>query len=191
MTKGPPAGHEKMMTPFSCTESWTGPGLDIALGLFNIFLVMESQSFSEVYDPTSQTYQAVIGTVIFGSSAAIGIDRVSRCKAALRALTERRAEAAAALAARRRNADLITVEKVLITGGDTITVGKWTQLVASAYDSTGAVIVDRMVTWSSSNDTIAPVGFDGLVRARAAGTAVITASTGNVVGTVHVVVRGE
>lgn len=146
------------------------------------------------YDPTNahQVSSALIGTGIVGVlavSAGIGIDRISKCSAARRALTERRAEAAAALAARRDSADRIGVQKVLITGGrDTMTVGTWTQLVANAYDSTGAVIVDRSFVWSSSNDTIAEVSPEGLVRARRVGTAVITASAGDVIRTTSVVV---
>ena len=93
-----------MMTPFSCTESWTGPGLDILLGVLNIAFVMQSDPDAGI-SSTQQTYQSVIGTVIFGGSAAIGIDRVSKCFAARRALTLRQTEAAAASAARRRSAE--------------------------------------------------------------------------------------
>jgi Big-like domain-containing protein len=197
MTQGPPAGHESMMTPFACTESRTGPGLDIAAALATIYLVVGLNSIDDSYDPTNahQVSSALIGTGIvgvFAVSAGIGIDRISKCSAARRALTLRQAEAAAALAARRRSADLIGVQKVLITGGrDTITVGTWTQLVAKAFDSTGAVILDRSFAWSSSNDTIASVSAAGLVRARRVGTAVITANAGNVIGTANVVVVSE
>jgi hypothetical protein len=196
-TKGPPAGHEKMMTPFSCTESRTGPGLDIAAGLATIFVVAVGNSIDDSYDPTNahQVSSGLIGTGIvgvFAVSAGIGIDRISKCSAARRALTLRQAEAAAALAARRRNADLIGVQKVLITGGrDTITLGTWTQLVGKAYDSSGAVILDRSFAWSSSNDRIASVSADGLVRARRVGTAVITANADNVIRTLNVVVVSE
>jgi hypothetical protein len=193
MTDGPPAGHEKLMTPFACTESLTGPGLDIAAGLATIYLVLGLQSTDDSYERNAhQVTSGLIATgivAIFAASAGIAIDRISKCGAAKRALSLRQAEAAAALAARRRSADLIAVQKVLITGGrDTITVGTWTQLVASAYDSTGAVILDRSFAWSSSNDPIASVSADGLVRARRVGTAVITANAGNVIRTVNVVV---
>jgi hypothetical protein len=196
MTQGPPAGHEKMMTPFACTESMTGPGFDIAAGLATIFVVLGLQSIDDSFERNAhQDSTSLIGTGIvgvFAASASIGIDRISKCSAARRALSLRQAEAAAALAARRRSADLIGVQKVLITGGqDTITVGTWTQLVAKAYDSTGAVILDRSFAWSSSNETIASVSAAGLVRARRVGTAVITANAGNVIGTVNVVVVSE
>lgn len=186
MTQGPPAGHEKMMTPFLCTEDWAAPALDIALGVLGLVYVLEVGGDTD--SPGGATSGAIFAG-IFGASAGLAIKNVSRCQAALRALTERQAEAAAALAARKQSADLIGVQSVLITGGlDTMTVGTWTQLVAQAYDSTGAVIVDRSFAWSSSNDTIASVSADGLVRARRVGTAVITAHAGNVFGTASVVV---
>ena len=197
MTHGPPRGHENMMTPFKCTESRTGPGLDIAAALATIYLVVGLNSIDDSYDPTNahQVSSGLIGTGIvgvFAVSAGFGIDRIGKCSAARRALTLRQAEAAAALAARRRSADLIGVQKVLITGSpDTIIVGTWTQLAAKAYDSTGAVIVDRSVAWSSSNDAIASVSAAGLVRARRVGTAMITANAGNVIGTANVVVVSE
>jgi hypothetical protein len=185
MTQGPPAGHENMMTPFACTESMTGPGLDIAAGLAIIFLIAGSNSDDGNLHSASS---ALIGTGIvglFAASAGIGIDRIHKCGAARRALSRRQAEAAA----RRRSADLIGVQKVLITGGrDTITMGTWTQLDAKAFDSTGAVILDRSFAWSSSNDTIASVSAAGLVRARRVGTAVITANADNVIGTARLVV---
>jgi hypothetical protein len=193
MTQGPPAGHENMMTPFACTESMTGPGLDIAAGLATIFLVVGINSDDDSGEPQVSSGLIATGIVgVFAASAGIGIDRISKCGAARRALSRRQAEAAAALAARRRSADLIGVEKVAITGGrDTITVGTWTRLVAKAFDSTGAVILDRSFAWSSSNDTIASVSAAGLVRAWRVGAAVITANAGNVIETVNVVVVSE
>jgi hypothetical protein len=194
VTRGPPAGHEKMMTAFSCTESWTGPALDILAGLTTIFLVALANGLDDSGDHTvhAENRRVVGGAMVgvFAVSAGIGIDRIGKCSAARRALTLRQAEAAAALAARRHSAaDLIAVRNVLITGGrDTMTAGEWTQLVATAYDSTGAVIVDKMFTWSSSNDTIATVRADGLLRLRRVGTAVITANAGNVIGTTNIVV---
>ena len=196
MTDGPPAGHEKLMTPFSCTESMTGPGLDIAAALATIYLVLGLQSTDDSFERNAhQVTSGLIATGIvgiFAASAGIAIDRISKCGAAKRGLSLRQAEAAAALAARRRTADLIGVQKVVIMGDpDTIMVGTWTQLVAQAYDSTGAVILDRSIAWSSSNDTIASVSAEGLLRARRVGTAVMTATAGSVIGTANVVVVSE
>jgi len=67
-------------------------------------------------------------------------------------------------------------------------VGAQLQLVAEAHGSSGAVIVNRPFTWSSSNDAVASVSNAGLVSAHAAGAVVIAANTNNVVGTVRVVV---
>jgi len=47
---------------------------------------------------------------------------------------------------------------------------------------------DRPFLWSSSNDAIASVSNAGLVTAHAAGTVVIAANAGNVVGTARIVV---
>ncbi len=162
-TKGPPAGHEKMMTGFSCTESMAAPILDLLGGLAGIWVVGEAEKLDEGYPKSDAgTYWSIAFGGIYGVSAVVGFDRVTRCREAKRDLRARQAEAAAAVAARRRSADLIAVQKVLITGGrDTMTVGERTQLVATAYDSTGAVIVDKMFAWSSSNDTIASVTTDG------------------------------
>ena len=189
-TQGPPSEHEKMLTPFKCTESMMGPTLDVVLGVVGIWFLREVEMDTDAsLSSTTQTYWSVALGGVTGASAIVGFDRVTKCREARRDLTLRQAEAAAALATRRRSADLIAVQKVLITDGrDTTTVGTWTQLVAKAYDSTGAVILDKSFAWSSSNDTIASVSAAGLVRARRVGTAVITANAGNAVGTANVVV---
>jgi alpha-amylase len=162
------------------------PILDVVIGLVGFWFMMETAKGLEV---SPSTALSVAWGGVLGISAAVGLDRVTRCREARRDLTVRQAEAAAALAARRRSADPFAVQQVLITDGrDTMTVGTWTQLVATAYDSTGAVIVDKMFAWSSSNDTIASVTTTGLVRALEPGTAVITANAGNVIGTASVVV---
>ena len=194
-THGPPKGHENMMTPFSCTESLTGPAGDIAAGLATLFLVSQLTSMDDSYrQQASENARVLVGPTIvvaFAVSAIVGFDRVTRCREARQDLRIRQEEAAAAVAARTHSADLIGVQKVLITGRDTITVGSWTQLVAQAYDSTGAVILDRSFAWSSSNDTIVSVSAAGLVRAGRVGTAVITANADNVMGMVNVVVVSD
>ena len=195
MSQGPPAGHEKMMT-VSCSENPIGPAFDILAILATIASVSLANGLDDSGDHAQNAAsRTLVGTAIvgvFALSAGIGIDRMNKCSAAKRALGLRQAEAAAVLAARRRSADLIAVQKVSVTGGrDTMRVGTLTQLVATAYDSTSAVIVDKMFAWWSSNDRIASVSAGGVVQARHAGTAVITASAGNVIGTVNVVVRGD
>ncbi|MFL5609060.1 MAG: Ig-like domain-containing protein, partial [Gemmatimonadaceae bacterium] len=58
-----------------------------------------------------------------------------------------------------------------------VTVGQTTTLTATVTDANGTVVTDRVVTWSSSNNTVATVSATGIVSAIAAGTAVITATT--------------
>ncbi|MFL5606534.1 MAG: beta strand repeat-containing protein, partial [Gemmatimonadaceae bacterium] len=58
-----------------------------------------------------------------------------------------------------------------------VTVGRTTTLTATVTDANGTVVTDRVVTWSSSNNTVATVSATGIVSAIAAGTAVITATT--------------
>jgi hypothetical protein len=54
-------------------------------------------------------------------------------------------------------------------------VGQTLQLTAIAYDAQGNV-VSTPITWSSSNSAVAPVSSNGMVTARAVGTALITAA---------------
>ena len=73
---------------------------------------------------------------------------------------------------------LVTVEgntTITITGDSTriVTLGKQQQLTANATDNSTAL----PVTWSSSNDAVAPVSANGLVTALSLGNAVITATT--------------
>jgi uncharacterized protein YjdB len=49
------------------------------------------------------------------------------------------------------------------------------QLSATAYRSGGKVISDKMFRWSSSDDAIASVDYDGLVTAHSGGSVVIAA----------------
>ena len=84
-----------------------------------------------------------------------------------------------------------SVQAVMVTPPeDTLAVGQRVQLVASAHSSSGTVVPNRAFMWSSSNDAIASVSNAGLVTAHAAGTVVIAANTGNVVGTARIVVSG-
>jgi hypothetical protein len=57
------------------------------------------------------------------------------------------------------------------------TIGETYQLLAVAADSTGAPI-NRTISWSSSQPSVAGVGPDGLVTMHAEGVAVITAAAG-------------
>src|SRR5882762_6050069 len=58
-----------------------------------------------------------------------------------------------------------------------ILLGATVQLTATAQDSTGIVLPDRSVTWSSSAPTVATVSASGLVTAVTVGSAAITATS--------------
>lgn len=59
----------------------------------------------------------------------------------------------------------------------TLAAGDTTMLSATLTDATGAVVVGRQITWSSSDAGVATVLESGFVRAMGAGTATITAKS--------------
>jgi len=67
-------------------------------------------------------------------------------------------------------------------------VGKTAQLAATTKDSAGNVLTGRVITWAVSNTTVATVSATGLVTARAAGSATITATSEGKNGTATVTV---
>jgi uncharacterized protein YjdB len=69
-----------------------------------------------------------------------------------------------------------------------LTVGQTTQASAVVKDSTGSVMTDRTVLWTSSDASIATVSASGLVSAMKAGSAVITAGADGVTANSVVVV---
>ena len=73
----------------------------------------------------------------------------------------------------------------------TLVVGVTQQLTAVTKDATGAVLSGRTVTWTTSDSTKATVSSTGLVTARAAGSATITASSEGKIGNTSVEVRLE
>lgn len=67
--------------------------------------------------------------------------------------------------------------------------GESTQLVATASRADGQVVSDAAFTWLSEAPAVATVSATGQVTALGAGTAVLTATTGTVSGTVTITVR--
>ncbi|HVH67112.1 MAG TPA: Ig-like domain-containing protein, partial [Gemmatimonadales bacterium] len=67
-------------------------------------------------------------------------------------------------------------------------VGATGQLSAVTKDSTGATLTGRLVTWASSNTSVATVSPSGVVTAKAAGTATITATSEGKSGTTAITV---
>ncbi len=85
----------------------------------------------------------------------------------------------------------VTVSKkistITVTGDASIRVGETTQLTATAYGPTGAV-VSTTFTWTTSDPTIATVSSAGLVTGIAGGTANITASAKSASGSIAITV---
>jgi hypothetical protein len=187
LTKGPPVGHESL-PHFSCTETTTGPLLDVAWGALNLVGAGVIAANREQYlDPDPAIVSGFVWAVISGISAGVGFERVRKCVAATRQLAERLARAPGAAAAPQVEAP--GVQAVLVTpSADTLTVGDHVQLVAQALAASGGAFVDRTFRWSSSNDAVASVSNDGLVTAHAEGAVVVAANTSNVVGTARIVV---
>jgi len=69
-----------------------------------------------------------------------------------------------------------------------VQVGGTTQATALVKDSTGAVVTDRAVTWSSSAPSVASVSSSGLVTGLAAGSAVISATSEGKAGSAGVTI---
>lgn len=83
-----------------------------------------------------------------------------------------------------------TVAEVVLTAPDSsVAVGQTVQLSAEALDTAGAVIPDETFTWSSEAPEVATVSGDGLVTAVTGGTAVVTATAGEVSGQLTVTVE--
>jgi hypothetical protein len=187
-TKGPPTGHEQMLA-FSCTESDAGPILDIVWAGLNVLGALTVASDPSSYeDPTAIEVSGVAWGVFSSFSAASGFKKAKQCRAALQQLAERNAQRASQ-AGVALPTDLPSVAVVVVSpADDSVRVGEQRQLVATAQNSSGTLIPNREFRWSSSNDAVASVNNAGLVSAHAAGTVVIAANTGNVVGTARIVV---
>ena len=83
----------------------------------------------------------------------------------------------------------VPVAEVVLTAPDsTIAPDQTVQVSAEALDTTGAPIADETFTWASETPEVATVSSDGLVTAITGGTAVITATAGEVSGRLTVTV---
>jgi trimeric autotransporter adhesin len=74
-------------------------------------------------------------------------------------------------------------------GAAEVVVGQTTQLEANAKAQDGSALPDRVVTWTSSDPTIASVDLGGVVTANAIGAATITAASEGRAGTAFIAVR--
>ena len=78
----------------------------------------------------------------------------------------------------------VPVNSVSVTPATrTVVIGATTALTATVRDASGNTLLDRIVTWSSSDASIATVSAAGVVTAVAKGSATITASSEGKIGT--------
>jgi uncharacterized protein YjdB len=83
------------------------------------------------------------------------------------------------------------VSSVALTAtGTSLTVGQTMQVVATLKDSHGTVLTGRTITWSSAAPSVATVSTSGLVSAVAGGTAMISATSEGVTGSIAFSVAG-
>lgn len=186
IVKGPPVGHEQM-DYFTCTEGDAGPILDLVWGGLNVAGALVCASDPDAYENSSACIAGGIGWgAISTASAAVGFGKTKKCRDAKQQLAERQAQQR--VPAAEEPVDIQVQSVVLTPGADTLAVGERLQFAASAYNSSGTIIPNRMFAWSSSNDAIASVSSAGLVTAHATGEVVIAARTEDVVGTASLVV---
>ena len=184
LTHGPPAGHESMMA-FNCTESNTGPILDIVWGGLNGLGAAAIASDRESYEDPDLSIASGIGWGVLSSvSAGVGFSKTRKCRDARRAL-EARLRSGMGMTGDSMTAATVSILPV----SDTLSVGQQRQLVATANASSGRVIPGAIFVWTSSIDAVASVNASGLVTAHAPGTIVIAARSGTATGTARIVVR--
>src|SRR5439155_193222 len=83
----------------------------------------------------------------------------------------------------------VAVSSVTVTPASAnLPVGQTVQLTATPKDANGNPLTGRMVTWSSSNNSVASVTSSGLVSGGAAGSATITATSEGQSGTAAITV---
>ena len=183
----PPEGHEQM-DYFTCTEGDAGPIIDIVWAGLNVAGAAVIASDPDTY---ANADAAIVGGiswgVISGAAAVVGFNKSKKCRAAKRALAERQGQRPA-VRREPQPADDVVQAVVINPAADTLGVGERVQLVASAYNSSGGMVPNKMFAWSSSNAAIASVNNAGLVTAHASGAVVIAANTDNVVGIANMVV---
>jgi uncharacterized protein YjdB len=173
------------MDYFTCTEGDAGPILDVVWAGLNVLGAIIIATDPDAYE--NSTGAIVIGLswgVVSGISAGVGFNKSKQCRAAKLELAERQARGT-------RVGEAVVQAVVVRPDTVTLAVGQRIQLVATALNSTGGTVPNKMFTWSSSNDAIASVSNAGQVTAHAVGSVVIAANTDNIVGTANILVRAQ
>jgi uncharacterized protein YjdB len=184
----PPEGHEEM-DYFTCTDNNAGPIIDVIWASLNVLGALVAAGDPDAYENSSQIIAVGLSWgVLSGAAAGVGFNKTKKCKAAKRAQAQRQGQGAREDT---RAGDTVVQAVVVSPDAATLTVGQRIQLVATALNSSGGSVPNKMFTWSSSNDAIASVNNAGQVTAHAVGSVVIAANTDNIVGTTNVVVRSQ
>jgi hypothetical protein len=195
-THGPPAGHERM-NYISCTEGNLGPILDVAWASLAAVTILKTAANPDdvspaIFAPTPGR-DLVIGIMaveagIYTLAAVTGFGKTKRCKAARQQLATREAQLLREVGTP-QPAGINVIQAVMVGPSEaTLEIGEQVQLVATAMNSGGSAISNKLFSWSSSNPAIASVSVAGLVTAHANGTVVIAATSENVTGTARIVV---
>jgi len=93
LTQGPPPGHERM-NAFRCTESNAGPILDLVEAVAGAVLTVGLASTSGQFLDFSAVAPAFGGAaLVYAISGGVGLHRTSECRAAIRQLEARQAQA--------------------------------------------------------------------------------------------------
>ena len=133
------------------------------------------------------------GAVVSWTSSAVGVATVSA-----QGLVTAVANGAAVITARSGNASATANVTVAQAVGSIsiepdmaslMSIGETVQLAATVRDGNGQPVADAVVSWQSSDESVATVSAQGLVTAVANGTAVIMARSGNASATVNVTVN--
>ncbi len=175
---GPPADHATRVDAFSCTEGNTGPILDVVWGGLNVLGALmaiadpDNIRANTDYEPGTVIAVGLGWGLLSGAAASSGFNKSKKCRAAKQAWEQRQ---------RQRQDDASTADPdvawiMVSPEAHTLqAIGEQVRLSATAYGSGGKVMSDKMFRWSSSDDAIASVDYDGLVTARSGGSVVIAA----------------
>jgi hypothetical protein len=175
---------------FSCTESNGGPIIDAIWAGLNLATALAVAANPEEY---ANSDALILGGLVWVGitfpAAVVGFNKTDKCRAAKRELARRQRQER--VGPEPVPADLVVRAVLISPVSATLTVGDRLQLLATAYNSSGAATPNMPFTWSSSNDAIASVSPAGLVTAHASGQVVIAANTNNFVGTANIIVRSR
>ncbi len=85
----PPQGHDQMEY-FTCTESKTGPILDVIVSGLSVFAAAGAATIDDPdFDRGATIGGYIVAVGLWGSAAVVGFNKTNRCREAKRALMER------------------------------------------------------------------------------------------------------